>query len=249
MDWFPDPMKPLSEKSAADLANEYWMFNEVTKGDSGPEDFEEFWSDDLDREFEDEWDSEFEDFGFGDDPDIPAVFAPLVEDEPGEEKKKIKAVKAVKREEPVKEPEEEATVSPVPPAQNGPGGAKLVLRLIFWLIVIAVVIYTWGSFTHSRNETRKELDRISESKRNAYSISLSNSRSRAEQSSLERSSSLSALHRSQYAGYITRKSTSRTKEDFYGVDDYVDAADFADEMHDEFDDWEDAYEYYEEYAE
>ena len=25
MDWFPDPMKPLSEKSAAELATEAWL--------------------------------------------------------------------------------------------------------------------------------------------------------------------------------------------------------------------------------
>ena len=33
MDWFPDPMKPLSEKSAAELATEAWLYDEMTGGD------------------------------------------------------------------------------------------------------------------------------------------------------------------------------------------------------------------------
>ena len=33
MDWFPDPMKPLSEKSAAELATEAWLYDEMMGGD------------------------------------------------------------------------------------------------------------------------------------------------------------------------------------------------------------------------
>ena len=33
MDWFPDPMKPLSEKSAVELATEAWLYDEMTGGD------------------------------------------------------------------------------------------------------------------------------------------------------------------------------------------------------------------------
>lgn len=35
MDWFPDPMKPLSEKSAAELATEAWLYDEMTGGYTG----------------------------------------------------------------------------------------------------------------------------------------------------------------------------------------------------------------------
>ena len=33
MDWFPDPMKPLSEKSSAELATEAWLYDEMMGGD------------------------------------------------------------------------------------------------------------------------------------------------------------------------------------------------------------------------
>ena len=32
MDWFPDPMKPLSEKSAAELATEAWLYDDDYSG-------------------------------------------------------------------------------------------------------------------------------------------------------------------------------------------------------------------------
>ena len=33
MDWFADPMKPLSGKNAAELATEAWLYDEMTGGD------------------------------------------------------------------------------------------------------------------------------------------------------------------------------------------------------------------------
>ena len=54
MDYFPDLMDPMEERDAFDLANEAWMYDEMTKDDdfdSDPLDELDGLSDDLDDDF------------------------------------------------------------------------------------------------------------------------------------------------------------------------------------------------------
>lgn len=57
MDYFPDLMDPMEERDAFDLANEAWMYDEMTKDDdfdSDPLDELDGLSDDLDDLFKDD---------------------------------------------------------------------------------------------------------------------------------------------------------------------------------------------------
>ena len=57
MDYFPDLMDPMEERDAFDLANEAWMYDEMTKDDdfdSDPLDDLDGLSDDLDDLFKDD---------------------------------------------------------------------------------------------------------------------------------------------------------------------------------------------------
>ena len=57
MDYFPDLMDPMEERDAFDLANEAWMYDEMTKDDdfdSDPLDELDGLSDDLDALFKDD---------------------------------------------------------------------------------------------------------------------------------------------------------------------------------------------------
>ena len=72
MDYFPDLMDPMEERDAFDLANEAWMYDEMTKDDdfdSDPLDELDGLSDDLDDLFKDDLDDDFfaDDFGSEDD--------------------------------------------------------------------------------------------------------------------------------------------------------------------------------------
>ena len=72
MDYFPDLLDPMEDRDAFDLANEAWMYDEMTKDDdfdSDPLDELDGLSDDLDDLFKDELDDEFfaDDFGSEDD--------------------------------------------------------------------------------------------------------------------------------------------------------------------------------------
>ena len=72
MDYFPDLMDPMEERDAFDLANEAWMYDEMTKDDdfdSDPLDELDGLSDDLDDLFKDDLDDAFfaDDFGSEDD--------------------------------------------------------------------------------------------------------------------------------------------------------------------------------------
>ena len=72
MDYFPDLLDPMEERDAFDLANEAWMYDEMTKDDdfdSDPLDELDGLSDDLDDLFKDDLDDDFfaDDFGSEDD--------------------------------------------------------------------------------------------------------------------------------------------------------------------------------------
>ncbi len=72
MDYFPDLMDPMEERDAFDLANEAWMYDEMTKDDdfdSDPLGELDGLSDDLDDLFKDDLDDDFfaDDFGSEDD--------------------------------------------------------------------------------------------------------------------------------------------------------------------------------------
>ena len=85
MDYFPDLMDPMEDRDAFDLANEAWMYDEMTKDDefdSDPlgeldgldDDLDALYKDDPDDDldddlFKDELDDEFfaDDFGSEDD--------------------------------------------------------------------------------------------------------------------------------------------------------------------------------------
>ena len=55
MDFFPDLMKPLSEKNAFDLAREAWLYDEMTKDDLD----DDLFKDDLDTDlFSDDFDDD-----------------------------------------------------------------------------------------------------------------------------------------------------------------------------------------------
>ncbi|MBQ1313509.1 MAG: hypothetical protein IIY48_02995 [Clostridia bacterium] len=57
MDYFPDLLDPMEERDAFDLANEAWMYDEMTKDDdfdSDPLDELDGLSDDLDDLFKDD---------------------------------------------------------------------------------------------------------------------------------------------------------------------------------------------------
>lgn len=344
MEWLPDPMKPLSEKSAADLADEYWMFHEVTKETSEAEEDIFDWDD-----FSDEWDDDEEELDLESDP--------VVVPKPTKKRKIVKAVKAEKK----------GDETPRKPLQKWPSKQDITdeeikeykfhvqekvkernkILLIYTAFVIlytamncyiysfegdirifvttVLLLLAYIAVYVSVSVPKEDIDgdddvireKLYQEKKNMWIQTESrkvtppkdpNQKPRLglggviiilvtvllffvspmlslgfhwhdlylekqkkellanHMSEVSQTTTVGAVTEDPYAwkdtgtstttrttlfyGYnTTRRVTSRTKEDFYGVDDYVDAADFADEMQDEFDDWEDAYDYYEEYAE
>ena len=219
-----------------DVAEEYWLYRQMTKDDDKQDEGQDFWDDDLDNEFEDEWDSEpEEDFDFETDSYVPPVAAPPAEEKREEPKKRVKSVKAKKEEQPT----EPATAAPVNASWK------------CWLVGTALVILVAAVLLSVHMKHAREQEALAASQSVSYSV---NESEMEEYRSSVRESVL-AEEATRTEPETTAQQTTRrvygnyTKEDFYGVDDYVDAADFADEMQDEFDDWEDAYDYYEENAE
>lgn len=235
-------MKGLFGDSIWDEMDEYWIYQQVQKEieEENKDPMDDF-DDDLlgddwlegdlhDDDLEDEYD--VDDFEYTS--SSAAVTAAIAAAE--EEKKKVKKVtaKAVKKESDNPQPyrpqptivQAPREVVPQPPSAAERHGCG-------WLFVVfAILLFAWVGIDNYQGKQTSYDDYATTIPATSYTTTA------YEPVTEVRSTT----------AFTTRYSMSRTKEDFYGVHDYVDAADFADEMaEEEFDgDWEEAYDYYEE---